>query len=408
MNVSGTNLTYTKAYNFRIVFETIRLYGPISRAEIARKTNLTAQTVSNIVSRLLDRSFIMEGNKLQKQRGAPSTNLIINPHGAYSIGIDFNRDHLTGILVDLNGSVISKHYYEINSPNPLEAVDLISNTVFQLMDNQLLQNSHFSGIGVGFPGPLFIKNKNGLSKAINPKAFPNWTDVPIIELLHKQLNETIYLENNATAAAIGELWYGAGKKTPNFLFVFLGAGLGGGIVINSNIYEGSKGNAGELGYFPFIGQKSPLSDSEEPHIGEHFNLNKLYKWLEKKQIIISRPEELRRLLQEENETLLQWLDLGVKYLAPVLLTAEYLLDIDSFIIGGRLPKEVTSYIINHLPEQLRNYRIDLKTLEPDVILGTAGPDAAALGAATLPMFNLFSAQTDVLMKKVSSNTSKTE
>lgn len=65
----GTNLTYTKDFNFRIVFETVRLHGPISRADVARRTNLTAQTVSNIVGRLLEYQFVLEGKKQQKKEG---------------------------------------------------------------------------------------------------------------------------------------------------------------------------------------------------------------------------------------------------------------------------------------------------------------------------------------------------
>jgi len=87
--LTGTNLTYTKAYNFRIVFETIRLHGPISRADVARRTSLTAQTVSNIVNRLLEQNFVQEGKKFQKKRGAPSTTLEVNSEGAYSVGLDF-------------------------------------------------------------------------------------------------------------------------------------------------------------------------------------------------------------------------------------------------------------------------------------------------------------------------------
>ncbi len=122
--LTGTNLTYTKAFNYRIVFETIRLFGPISRADIARRSNLTAQTVSNIVKRLLDTHLIQEGQKRQDGRGAPSITLEINPDGAYSIGIDFNRDHLTGILLDLTGNVQQHIFYELETPSPDETVEL--------------------------------------------------------------------------------------------------------------------------------------------------------------------------------------------------------------------------------------------------------------------------------------------
>lgn len=396
--LSGTNLKYTKAFNFRIVFETIRLLGPISRADIARKTNLTPQTVSNIVHRLIQKSLILSADKLQKRRGAPSTNLILNPNGAYSIGIDFNRDHLTGMLVDLEGKVISKYFYEVDNPEPYRAVQLISDTVNLLKGVQIDQKSYFAGVGISLPGPLSINENNQVVNTINPKAFPNWHNVPIVTLLQQKIDSSIFLKNNASAAAIGELWYGAGKNQNDFLYLFMGAGLGGGVVIAGSVFEGANRNAGELGYFPFINDVSPLSTSDVPHIGEHFNLSNLYSWLNISGIMIKRPEDLENLYLKGNNKLSEWIDLAKTYLTPVLLSAEYLLDFDTVILGGRLPEVIIKHFALDLPDLLSKDRVDMKSVAPKVIVGTAGPDAAALGAATLPVFDLFSVQKDILLK----------
>lgn len=401
--LTGTNLTYTKAYNFRIVFETIRLHGPISRADIARRTSLTAQTVSNIVTRLLERQFVQEGKKLQKKRGAPSTTLQVNPEGAFSIGLDFNRDHLTGILVDLAGSVKRKIFYEVDSPSPEEAIDLMVSTIRQLSSSSDVQNSHFSGVGVGLPGPLEINSNNEVSNFINPTAFPNWKNVPVGSMLKKHTEVPIFIENNASAATIGERWYGAGRNISNFLYTFFGAGLGGGLVLNGSIYEGQYRNAGELGYFPFIAEKSPLSNSAQPHIGEHFNLNRLYKWLSESGASVHRPEDLETLYHERNPMFMEWLDQAKHFLLPVFLAAEYMMDIEVIILGGRLPQVIIENIAEGLPKLLEGSRVDIKKNVPKFQCGTAGADSAALGAATLPMFDLFAAQTDVLIKNSSAS-----
>ena len=125
----GTNLTYTKAYNFRIVLETILLLRPISSADIVLQINLTAQTVSNIVSRLQKRDLIFTIDKLQKQRGEPSSKVMFNPVGAYPIEIYFYWDYLTSILVDLRGKVVSKYFYKVDNREPNKAVHLISDTI---------------------------------------------------------------------------------------------------------------------------------------------------------------------------------------------------------------------------------------------------------------------------------------
>lgn len=108
----GTNLKYAREHNFRIVLESVRLFGPISRAELARRTGLTAQTVSNISRGLLEDGLILEGERKQSGRGAPSTHLMLNAAGAYSVGLDLDKDHLTAVLVDFVGEVRQRMHYE--------------------------------------------------------------------------------------------------------------------------------------------------------------------------------------------------------------------------------------------------------------------------------------------------------
>lgn len=398
--LTGTNLTYTKAYNLRIVFETIRLDGPISRADIARQTNLTAQTVSNIATRLLDRKLILEGRKQQNGRGAPSITLEVNPEGAFSIGLDFNRDHLTGIIVNLAGDMVGKIYYEVNNPSPEEAIHLMSTTISELTQLKNIESSKIIGIGVGFPGPMEIDKNDTVTNVVNPKAFPNWHKVPVIKLLQKHIDTPIFLENNATAAALGERWYGMGKNIDNFQYIFFGAGLGGGLVINGEIVDGAHANAGEVGYLPNNEIKSPLAGSDQPHIGEHFNLSKLYAWLLKKsKIEVKRPQQLEKLLLNNDPFLNEWIEVATKILSPAVLSIEYLIDPNAIILGGRFPLPLLNRLRENISEELQKIRILDNGPTPALLCSTAGVDAVSLGAATLPMFDLLAAQSIILNKK---------
>ncbi|SMO34098.1 ROK family transcriptional regulator [Gracilimonas mengyeensis] len=403
--LTGTNLTYTKAFNHRIVFETIRLNGPISRADIARATNLTAQTVSNIVNRLLKRNLIMEGKRMQKKRGAPSVTLDINPKGAYSIGLDFNRDHLTGILVDLAGNLVDKKYFEVNDPTPEASIKLMAETAEDLFEKDKYKNSYLSGIGIGFPGPMQVNQDNTVSNVVNPKSFTHWKNVPVLKLLSQHIDAPIFLENNASAAAIGERWYGVGRNISSFLYSFFGVGLGGGIILNGQLYEGANDNAGELGYTPMDAGVSPLSNSDHPHIGEHFDLTRLYNWLAKSDIKVKSPQDLRALYLDKNEKFMEWIELAKELLAPAFLSVENLLDPEVIILGGRLPEEILKDFSDGLSTRLNNMRIVEKTTGPEFLTATAGEDAAALGAATLPMFDLYAPQPQVLIKKNGQNNS---
>ena len=396
--LTGTNLTYTKAYNYRIVFETIRLFGPISRADIARRSNLTAQTVSNIVKRLIDTNLIREGSKRQDGRGAPSITLEINPEGAYSIGIDFNRDHLTGILLDLTGNVKQHIYYELETPAPDDTVDLMAASIKELMRQQNLNEKQIGGIGISFPGPIDFNRNKSVATMVNPTAFPNWVNVPVLEMLSRHLDLPVFLENNASAAAIGERWYGDGRHVSSFLYIFFGAGLGGGMVLNGQLYDGITGNAAEIGYLPYSGPVSVLSNSDRPHIGEHFNISRLYKWLGKKGVNASRPADLLSLYEKKNPLFMEWLEQGIDILTPAFLSIEYIVDPEVIFLGGSLPEPIILYLYNGLKSRLPKLRIDGKKTGPELRLATAGSDASALGAATLPMFDLFAPQHEVLVK----------
>jgi predicted NBD/HSP70 family sugar kinase len=270
--LTGTNLVYTKQFNLRIVHEVIRLFGPISRAEIARRTELTGQTVSNLVRELMALGLVYEAERRKEGRGAPSTALAINPDGAFAIGLDLNREHLTGLLVDLAGTVRQRLYIDLDAPTPEEALDLMVDTVERLIARQGLARERVWGVGVGIPGPMY-QAENGKGYVVNPKAFPGWHNIPLASWLHERLAMRVFLENNATAAAAGERWYGAGQQIETFFYVFLGSGLGGGLVMNGRTYEGFTGNAGEIGYLP---ANLPGGDGDEGHVGVHFHLPRLY------------------------------------------------------------------------------------------------------------------------------------
>ena len=341
----------------------------------------------------------MEGKRLQKKRGAPSVTLDINPKGAYSIGLDFNRDHLTGILVDLAGNLIEKKYFEVNDPTPEASIELMASTVSSLF-NEDYSKSYLSGIGVGFPGPMQVNHDNTVSNIVNPKSFTHWKNVPVVKLLSQHVDAPIFLENNASAAALGERWYGVGRNISSFLYSFFGVGLGGGIILNGQLYEGANDNAGELGYTPLDPGKSPLiSNDKDAHIGEHFDLTRLYNWLSKSGIKASHPSDLRELYLDKNPQFLEWVEQAKDILAPAFLAVENLLDPEVIVLGGRLPEEILEDFKNGLSERLDSMRIIEKSTGPEFLTATAGEDAAALGAATLPMFDLYAPQPHVLIKK---------
>ncbi len=396
--LTGTNLEYTKSYNIRIVLETIRVYGPLSRVEIARRTELTAQTVTNITRNLMQSGMIIEAERLQEGRGAPSILLKINPEGAFSIGLDLDKDHLTGVLVDLLGAPRQQINQELKFPSADEAMILLEITTKELINRENISLEKICGVGLGLPGPFSVSAGKVVKDVVSPIGLPGWSNVPVREILSKNLSLPVYIENNATAAAIGELWYGAGRHFGTFFYVYFGAGLGGGLVINGQPYYGFTGNAGELGYYPARQKFEMENSSQKPHVGQFFQLPRLYKKLQAEGINVSNPAELEELYNQKNESFLSWLNEGAAQLAPLILAIEYLIDPKAIFFGGRLPDSVINDLLENLKKILPTLRIKEKTTFPDLLNAASGVEAAALGIATIPVYESMAPLPSLLMK----------
>lgn len=397
--LSGTNLKHTRALNGRIVLEAIRILGPISRADVARHTELTAQTVGNISRDLLASGLILESERVQEGRGAPATGLVINPDGAYTIGLDLDQDHMTAVLVDLSGTVRQRAFFELDEPPPGIALDLMHSACRDLLESQGIGTSRLAGVGVGLPGPLGKLPGGRVATVVSPKAFPGWEAVRVVDELESRLRVQVLLENNATAAAIGESWYGAGRHLQSFFYLFFGSGLGGGLVVGGHPYEGYSGNAGEIGYFPTSDADASLPLAKRPHHGVYFNLRRLYRMLREAGTHAERPADLAQVYDAKNPVLMHWLEDGASHLAPLLLAIEYLLDPEAIFFGGRLPDPIINDLMERVDLQLPTQRIDGKNFAPALLRATAGSDAAALGVATLPVYEAFAPAPSIVMRR---------
>ncbi|MBP3192318.1 ROK family transcriptional regulator [Natronogracilivirga saccharolytica] len=396
----GTNLQYANSYNNRIVLEMIRLYGPLSRMDIARKTHLTVQTVTNITKKLMSSGLVLEDSRHTGGRGAPALLLKINADAAYSIGIDFDKDHLTTVMLNLNGEIIYETSRELDFPSPEEAIDLMTDAVDKAVSYKKVSRKKVWGVGVGLPGPLNRPTGDGESQELfNPDALPGWHHAPVFKKLRERLNMPVIIENNASAAAIGEHWYGNGRGINSFFYLYFGAGLGGGLVIRGQLYSGHTGNAGELGYFPTSLQTGSDGSHEHDHLGGYFNMPKLKKKLSDAGHDAASQEDLAALFDEGNAIFMEWLDTGAGQLIPLLAAVEYLIDPEVIFLGGRLPENVLGWLKKRITDALPPHKIPRKLTRPELKIASSGIDAAALGVATLPLYTSLAPVPELLMKQ---------
>ncbi|WP_432562884.1 ROK family transcriptional regulator [Kineococcus sp. SYSU DK003] len=247
----GTNLPWVGDYNQAVVLDGIRRHPGTSRTELAGASGLTLQTVSNIVRRLLDRGLVQEGEPLLRNgsrpagrtAGKPRTALSVRPGAVQAVGLQFEREHLDAVLLDLSGEVLTVDRVPLPGPpgDAGRAVDRAADVVRALLDGR--GSEAVCGVGVAVPGPLDFAGPVR-SSAIN---LPGWRGVAIADLLTEGTGLPVLVENDATAAAVGDLWRSR-RTGRSFLYVHVGAGIGGGVVVRDEVLRGESGNAGEIGH----------------------------------------------------------------------------------------------------------------------------------------------------------------
>jgi predicted NBD/HSP70 family sugar kinase len=243
--IIGGNAKLVRNINRAAILNLIRERQPISRVNISKITKLNKSTVSNIVSELLENTYIVEELVADNNVGRNPLELRLNV-GCYHVGaVNFDTKIIRVVIVDIGGKVVSRSEYRPVSNSPEEYVEKAVNCLNEL--KRKLGITHLKGIGVTIAGLI---NPNNGYVIVAPNL--DWKDVKLSDIFQKYgvQSSIIRYENDAEASALAELWYGNGliKNFSNFVFVSVGAGLGTGIVINRRVIDGVSYAAGEFGH----------------------------------------------------------------------------------------------------------------------------------------------------------------
>lgn len=375
----GTNHRTTKDYNRRIVLKAIAFGAPVSRAEVARQTLLTPQAISNIVSDLIEEGLVLE-RFAERTRGPRSIALDLNPEGAYAIGLSMDPFHVSAVLANVVGDVEAR----IRLPgsyaaDPEAALDLFAKAVHELLADRPAVRDRLWGVGLGLPGPI-----DPIDKAlVNIEGFPAWVGIPVADRLEPRIDLPVYVENNATAAAIGEAWFGKGREFQHFFYFFITKGIGAGVIINGEPYHGVGGFTGEVGLIP----GPAASGVAAQRMDNLISLDALQAKLGAEARVLDDPSQLEHLWQQRDSGVMAWLNEAGSALASVLVTVEYLLDPEAVVVSGHLPEPLLDELLEvtrRAMEKLRTYR---KPHCPQLVKGMGGENYSALGVATLPIYD---------------------
>lgn len=231
----------TKQHNRDLVLRTIFANESISRAELARVTNLTRTTVSEVVAGLLAEGLVEEIGLGTSIGGKSPILLSIVPDSRYLIGLNLAQDKFIGAIVNLRGEIKEMVEAPVHDGNGKKALELVYEIIDQLVRKKL---KPIVGIGVGTPG--LVNTREGIVvNAVNLE----WQDLSLGQMLARKYKLPISILNDSQATAIGEFVYGDGHAPDeNLIVVNVKHGIGSGILINGRLFQGDGGGAGEIGH----------------------------------------------------------------------------------------------------------------------------------------------------------------
>ncbi|MFJ3667103.1 ROK family transcriptional regulator [Streptomyces sp. NPDC090106] len=412
MRQAGTNLPKVGRYNRAVVLDQIQLADGISRVEIAHLTGLTPQAVSAIVRRLLDEGIVREdGASRVSNGGKPRTTLRLNADAGSALGLHFDPIELTCCAVDLLGRpLLVKKRPTPPGVDPAQVVAAMTELVAEVLDEADVPRDKVLGLGLATPGP--IDQEQGMIVA--PPQLAHWTRVPLQSLLSDATGLPVTLDNDATAAAVGERWSGVGRGVANFAYLFFGTGVGGGLILNHQVFRGGSLNAGEFGHSTVLPEGPDCYCGNRGCLESLTNPSALVAEVHRR--LTSRPEEGSSLSQAfdrdpasvdhpavllaaaaDDPVAAAVIDEAAEHVATIAVSVVNFIDVDLIVLGGHGIEHVESRYVDVVSAALKSRPLSRSIRVVEAKASPLGASAAVIGAAALVLHSTYSPQLSALL-----------
>jgi predicted NBD/HSP70 family sugar kinase len=387
----GSSQTGVRLYNERLVLSLVRTHGQLPKAEIARLTGLSPQTVSVIVRQLECEGLLLKGQSLKGKVGQPLQPFSLNPEGTFAIGLKVGRRSGDLVLVGLDGVPRKTVHHPYRFPSPEEFMRFARLGIDELLaDLTPQQRKHIAGMGVAAPFDIWKWEEEAGAPL---EVLEAWKHVDLNAELAAICDWPVIPCNDATAACAAELLLGRGRQFQTYAYFYIGYFAGGGVVLNGQVFSGPKGNAGAFGSIPVprtSGGSEQLIRSASLYLLER----RLREQGEDPSVLWTNDQDWSRIAP----ALSRWIDEAARGIALASVAIAAVIDPAAIIIDGAMPPEVRTELVAHVRTQMA--RVNTDGINPFIISeGSIGIQARALGAASLPLFANFMVDRDVLLKE---------
>ena len=400
-SLSGTNLLKVKDYNVAVVLNLIRKYEPISRRDIADRTGLSFQTVTNITLSLLQSGVIQEGLELRGNGVRQSRSVQINPNAAYAVGIHIDRAKLALILTNFKAHILWREEISLAAHESVRSVlPMIPQIIDRAIGETGISKEQLLGLGLAVPGPLDIE----AGCLLNVPNLNDWANHPIRDELEELLHLPVLLEEDVTAIVLGEQWCGWGTEYHNVLYLYVGIGIGLGIVSNGHALRGWKGNIGQIGHVQ-VDPAGPVCHCGKRGCLEAYctadailrdaRIATLNREHPASPNFPDLPARIEDVVASDDPIFVEVLKHAARRLGAVLGEAIAILDPELVLLGGGMLQKLGDSFVETLVLEIPKSAMPTKPLPP-VKSSSFGADAGVIGAATLVLHDAYAPSLQLL------------
>jgi predicted NBD/HSP70 family sugar kinase len=393
--VSAPPTTRPQGASTSVVLDAIRAAGTISRVGLTRVTGLTGATVSTVVRRLLDDELVVEIGRAESTGGKPRVLLELNQSARFAVGAHLDHSGITYAVTNLAGAPVAR----MTRPGPGDdapatVLERMAREIDMLVTGVGIDPARVLGLGLASPGPL--ASMNGMNRT--PPFMRSWEDFPLDTELQALTGLPVLLDNDATAAAIGEYWSGGTDGETTFATLYMGTGIGAGFLVDGTAYRGMSGNAGEIGHTSLnidgpacwcgmrgcveaLAGPSAVVDAAlaDPRVAQAAGLDALPGTAS----IATRFAAVARASRNGVPGARQILERSARYVAVAAHTTVNLLDVRLLVLTGSSFAAASHIYVPAIRELLEHSFFARTTHPVDVRLSSSADTAAAIGGAAM-------------------------
>src|SRR5580704_11241281 len=363
--------------------------GAASQADIVRETGLSRTTVSSLVAELLDEGLVIERADSARPApspsgGRPATLLSLEPSSGGFVGVDFGREIVRVAVANRAGELLVDHRSERLevAHEAQEALAVAEAMVSRTLGEAELDADRLISAGVAVSAPVHSYSPGFAAGVI----FPSWAEIDVAEFFNERLGVPVYVCNDANLGALAEATFGAGRMHRNVFYVGLSEGIGGGVIIDGQIYLGQTGAAGELGHIVVNPDGQVCRCGNRGCLATVAGGAALTAALRQMRGPLMTVDELVTLSEDGDPGATRLIADAGQAVGRVLASVCSLLDPELVIIGGELAPAGQPLLVN-IQTSLERWISPASGHYP-VVLGELGGQAEVLGAIALAMSNV--------------------